>query len=173
MGGIFNYCIRDSVRFLVPICLAIRCNYFVSFAALMTNYLLVLSLIILLNHVLFCCLIILQLATWRILNITSCPNNKCTGLTFSAVSYVLHIPYAAADSTPAHSKSKFSDYFITMVCTMFANVWCIISTIELAWGFSVVSFFTFRPYFFLNNYVSKSCPINSFTWSTVIFVGCG
>ena len=89
LGEYFNYSIRDSIRFLVLICLEIRCNYFFSFAVSMANSSLVLSLIILLDHVLFFCLIILQ----RILDIISCTNNKCHGLTFSVVCYVLHIPY--------------------------------------------------------------------------------
>ena len=129
LGGYFDYCIRSSIRFPILILLVITYNYWFSFALLMSNSSLVISLIILLGNVFFCCVIILQLGTWRILNIISRPKNKFPGLAFNIVWYVLHILYATADSTPVYSNYKSSGSSHPLLHATFANVWCIISTI--------------------------------------------
>ena len=85
LGVYFNYFIWDSIRFILLICVEIIYNHFFSFAVLMANYALVLLMIILINDVCFCCLIILQLKTWWILNIMSLPKTTCPVLAFSVV----------------------------------------------------------------------------------------
>ena len=48
-----NYCIKASIRFLIMIFLAIAYNYFVSFAVFLVNYLIFLSLVILMNRTIY------------------------------------------------------------------------------------------------------------------------
>ena len=125
----FNYCVRSSICFSILFCLKTTYNYFVSCAVLMTYSSLVLLSIIHLKNVLFCCLITLQLVTWHILNITYFLKTNYPWLAFIVVWYVLHIQYAAADSNTVQSNYKSYDSSNRLVCTIFGNVWLIISTI--------------------------------------------
>ena len=67
----------------------------------------------------FCCIIILHLETWRVLNIISRTKTNFPGLAFSVVLYVLRIPYASAYHTTVQSNSKSSDSSNPLVHTIF------------------------------------------------------